>query len=213
MLTRVWRCGWVDGKGTVINNSASWFAWDANRMSWCLLLLMLSFSRRLCRHYRCRYCSNLCVYCRAQYVLLASCAQRTRPDFGESLWFLLGADVRRFLCGRLSSLGDRPRERRDDPTPPGAGTVVAYVSGVFGSAGGRLYSERTGVSLVIPEGAIPEGVQQEVYFQICQDEAMQPPLDRYKGLYQLAFDLCTSSHLQFCYVQHTYICCWRCTAS
>ncbi|XP_028967947.1 tight junction protein ZO-1 [Galendromus occidentalis] len=79
-----------------------------------------------------------------------------------------------------ANLGDHPRERPDDPTPLN-GNVVAYVQGVFNSQGGRLYSERTGVSLVIPEGAIPEGVQQEVYFKVCQDDSMLPPLDRGRG--------------------------------
>lgn len=103
---------------------------------------------------------------------------------GDALyWRLSNVVAGRFEhgCTRLFSLGDQPTERADDPTPPGAGTVVAHVSGVFGHTGGRLYSERTGVSLVIPEGAIPEGVQQEVYFKVCQDDSMLPPLDRCRG--------------------------------
>ena len=38
-----------------------------------------------------------------------------------------------------------------------------------------------GVSIVIPAGAIPEGVQQEVYFKVCQDNSILPPLDKDKG--------------------------------
>jgi len=38
-----------------------------------------------------------------------------------------------------------------------------------------------GVSVVIPAGAIPEGVQQEVYFKVCQDSSIMPPLDKNKG--------------------------------
>ncbi len=38
-----------------------------------------------------------------------------------------------------------------------------------------------GVSIVIPKGAIPEGVQQEIYFKVCQDNSILPPLDKDKG--------------------------------
>lgn len=146
--------------GRVMTN-ASWAAWDANRMMWCLFMSLF---------FRCYYC---CVVTVAAARLLSNSSAAVG------------------LIYQLSSLGDRPRERPDDPTPPGAGTVVAYVSGVFGSAGGRLYSERTGVSLVIPEGAIPEGVQQEVYFKVCQDDSMLPPLDRCRGSF-LARSFCLS---------------------
>ena len=32
-----------------------------------------------------------------------------------------------------------------------------------------LTSEETGVSLVIPPGALAEGVEQEIYFKVCRD--------------------------------------------
>jgi len=38
-----------------------------------------------------------------------------------------------------------------------------------------------GVSIVIPEAAIPEGVQQEIYFKVCRDNNILPPLDAEKG--------------------------------
>jgi len=38
-----------------------------------------------------------------------------------------------------------------------------------------------GVTIIIPAGAIPEGVQQEVYFKVCQDNSILPPLDKDKG--------------------------------
>ena len=38
-----------------------------------------------------------------------------------------------------------------------------------------------GVSIVIPKGAIPEGLQQEIYFKVCQDNSILPPLDKDKG--------------------------------
>ena len=39
----------------------------------------------------------------------------------------------------------------------------------------------SGVSIVIPQGAIPEGVSQEIYFKVCRDNNILPPLDREKG--------------------------------
>ena len=38
-----------------------------------------------------------------------------------------------------------------------------------------------GVSIIIPKGAIPGSVQQEIYFKVCQDNSILPPLDREKG--------------------------------
>jgi len=45
-----------------------------------------------------------------------------------------------------------------------------------------LTSEETGVSLVIPHGALAEGVEQEIYFKVCRDISMLPPLDQEKGI-------------------------------
>jgi tight junction protein 1 len=59
--------------------------------------------------------------------------------------------------------------------------VVATARGVFDSKGGLLESKETGVSIVIPPAAIPDGVQQEVYFKVCQDNSIMPPLDKEKG--------------------------------
>lgn len=39
----------------------------------------------------------------------------------------------------------------------------------------------SGVTIVIPAGAIAEGVKQEVYFKVCQDNSIMPPLDKDKG--------------------------------
>ena len=39
----------------------------------------------------------------------------------------------------------------------------------------------TGVTIIIPTGAIPEGIQQDVYFKVCQDNSIVPPLDAEKG--------------------------------
>ncbi|KAM9183591.1 tight junction protein 1 isoform 4-T4 [Dugong dugon] len=60
-------------------------------------------------------------------------------------------------------------------------TVVATARGIFNSNGGVLSSVETGVSIIIPQGAIPEGIEQEIYFKVCRDNSILPPLDKEKG--------------------------------
>ncbi|XP_022249412.1 tight junction protein ZO-1-like [Limulus polyphemus] len=59
--------------------------------------------------------------------------------------------------------------------------VVATAHGTFNHIGGTLTSEETGVQIVIPPGALPQGSDQEIYFKVCQDTSMLPPLDKDKG--------------------------------
>lgn len=58
------------------------------------------------------------------------------------------------------------------------------VRGVFGEEGGILTSVESGVSIVIPPGALPSGVKQEIYFTVCND--VEPP-DEDKGMAAVAF--------------------------
>ena len=74
-----------------------------------------------------------------------------------------------FVFSDFESVGD------DEPT------VVATARGTFNSRGGTLTSEETGVSICIPSGAIPAGFEQEIYFKVCKDNTMLPPLDADKG--------------------------------
>uniref|UniRef100_A0ABM0LZP6 Tight junction protein ZO-1 n=2 Tax=Saccoglossus kowalevskii TaxID=10224 RepID=A0ABM0LZP6_SACKO len=60
-------------------------------------------------------------------------------------------------------------------------TVVATARGVFDYNGGCLSSVESGVSIIIPKGAIPENIQQEIYFKVCKDNNILPPLDTDKG--------------------------------
>jgi len=76
--------------------------------------------------------------------------------------------------------------------------VVATARGVFDCKGGVLESKETGVSIVIPAGAIPESVEQEVYFKVCQDNSIMPPLDKEKGETLLSpLVMCGPHGLQF----------------
>ncbi|CAI9739572.1 junction ZO-1-like isoform X4 [Octopus vulgaris] len=63
----------------------------------------------------------------------------------------------------------------------GKHTILATAKGVFGYDGGILESKVTGVSIFIPKGALPEGADQEIYFNVCQDNSILPPLDKEKG--------------------------------
>ncbi|XP_069758469.1 tight junction protein ZO-1 isoform X6 [Narcine bancroftii] len=60
-------------------------------------------------------------------------------------------------------------------------TVVATARGIFDCNGGVLSSVETGVNIIIPKGAIAEGVEQEIYFKVCRDNSILPPLDKEKG--------------------------------
>jgi hypothetical protein len=59
--------------------------------------------------------------------------------------------------------------------------VVAAAKGVFGYHGGILMD--AGVSLIIPQGAIPQGKQHEIFFKVCRtdDPCLLPPLEKGEG--------------------------------
>ena len=61
--------------------------------------------------------------------------------------------------------------------------VVAVAKGKFTRNGGILKSQETGVSIVVPEGALDGDEEQEIYFKVCQDTSLLPELDETKGLY------------------------------
>ena len=44
-----------------------------------------------------------------------------------------------------------------------------------------LHDPETGVAVVVPPGAIRRGRTQEIYFNVCQDSSLLPPLDARKG--------------------------------
>nr|XP_061813334.1 tight junction protein ZO-1-like [Nerophis lumbriciformis] len=69
----------------------------------------------------------------------------------------------------------------DDDDEDEGHTVVASARGVFNCNGGVLSSIETGVSIIIPQGAVPENVEQEIYFKVCRDNSILPPLDKEKG--------------------------------
>ncbi|KAJ8247816.1 hypothetical protein GJAV_G00250840 [Gymnothorax javanicus] len=73
-----------------------------------------------------------------------------------------------------------PSALEDDEEGEGH-TVVATARGIFNSNGGVLSSIETGVSIIIPQGAIPDGLEQEIYFKVCRDNSILPPLDKEKG--------------------------------
>ena len=49
--------------------------------------------------------------------------------------------------------------------------VIGSARGIMDYYGGKLSCPLTGVSLLIPTGAIKKGIQQEIYFQVCQENS------------------------------------------
>ncbi|KAI8503114.1 Tight junction protein ZO-2 [Branchiostoma belcheri] len=81
-----------------------------------------------------------------------------------------------------SSSGDHPKvDHASELEPDENHTVIATARGMFDSNGGVLSNAETGVSIIIPKGAIPEGTKQEIYFKVCRDNNILPPLDKDKG--------------------------------
>lgn len=73
-----------------------------------------------------------------------------------------------------NNLHHSPPEKARHESTNSKKDVVATARGVFDYNGGVLSSLETGVSLVIPEAAIPYGQQQEIYFKVCHDENTLP---------------------------------------
>ncbi|XP_064114066.1 tight junction protein ZO-1-like isoform X16 [Macrobrachium nipponense] len=93
-----------------------------------------------------------------------------------------------------ADLGNSRRSLADD----GKHKVIATARGVYDHKGGTLTSEETGVSIVIPPGAITKGTKQEIYFKVCQDSSLVPPLDQNKGETLLSpLVMCGPHGLQF----------------
>lgn len=82
----------------------------------------------------------------------------------------------------------------DDDDEDEGHTVVATARGIFNCNGGVLSSIETGVSIIIPQGAIPESVEQEIYFKVCRDNSILPPLDKEKGQSPSSFTKYVKEH-------------------
>uniref|UniRef100_A0A915PNM0 Tight junction protein ZO-1 n=1 Tax=Setaria digitata TaxID=48799 RepID=A0A915PNM0_9BILA len=85
-------------------------------------------------------------------------------------------------------------------SPDSNATVIEHATGLIDVRGGRLSCPKTGVSLIIPEGAISEGVQQEIYVKVCRanDVGNRPPLDESRGESLMSpLVMCGPQDLQF----------------
>uniref|UniRef100_A0A8D0G946 Zona occludens protein 1 n=1 Tax=Sphenodon punctatus TaxID=8508 RepID=A0A8D0G946_SPHPU len=107
------------------------------------------------------------------------------PDFDSGMdTFSIQADKPKYQPNNVNAVPKAipvsPSALEDDDEEDGH-TVVATARGVFNSNGGVLSSIETGVSIIIPQGAIPEGIEQEIYFKVCRDNSILPPLDKEKG--------------------------------
>ncbi|KAF6079673.1 tight junction protein 1 [Phyllostomus discolor] len=118
-------------------------------------------------------------------VLVKTHSSAPPPEFdGGVEAFSLHADKPKYQINNVGSgpkaVPVSPSAVEEDDDEDGH-TVVATARGVFNSNGGVLSSIETGVSIIIPQGAIPEGVEQEIYFKVCRDNSILPPLDKEKG--------------------------------
>ncbi|XP_036592859.1 tight junction protein ZO-1 isoform X6 [Trichosurus vulpecula] len=107
------------------------------------------------------------------------------PDFDSGVeTFSVQTDRPKYQPNNISAVPKAipvsPSALEDDEDEDGH-TVVATARGIFNSNGGVLSSIETGVSIIIPQGAIPEGIEQEIYFKVCRDNSILPPLDKEKG--------------------------------
>ncbi|XP_023507335.2 tight junction protein ZO-1 isoform X7 [Equus caballus] len=107
------------------------------------------------------------------------------PEFDSGVeTFSIHADKPKYQINNISTVPKAipvsPSAMEEDEDEDGH-TVVATARGVFNSNGGVLSSIETGVSIIIPQGAIPEGIEQEIYFKVCRDNSILPPLDKEKG--------------------------------
>jgi tight junction protein 1 len=53
-------------------------------------------------------------------------------------------------------------------------SIIASANGIFDSNGGVLESADTGVSLTVPEGAIADGINFDLYFKVCHCKSSSP---------------------------------------
>ncbi|KAH0619819.1 hypothetical protein JD844_014126 [Phrynosoma platyrhinos] len=109
----------------------------------------------------------------------------SQPEFDSTMdTFSVQTDKLKYQPNNISAVPKAipvsPSALEDDDEEDGH-TVVATARGVFNSNGGVLSSIETGVSIIIPQGAIPEGIEQEIYFKVCRDNSILPPLDKEKG--------------------------------
>ncbi|XP_059129350.1 tight junction protein ZO-1 isoform X9 [Peromyscus eremicus] len=107
------------------------------------------------------------------------------PEFDSGVeTFSIHADKPKYQMNNISTVPKAvpvsPSAVEEDEDEDGH-TVVATARGIFNSNGGVLSSIETGVSIIIPQGAIPEGIEQEIYFKVCRDNSILPPLDKEKG--------------------------------
>ncbi|CAF1119374.1 unnamed protein product [Rotaria sordida] len=72
--------------------------------------------------------------------------------------------------------------------------VIGSARGIMDYYGGKLSCPLTGVSLFIPMGAIPEGIQQEIYFQVHQDDSNN---EKFHGKLLSPIVICGPHGIQF----------------
>lgn len=72
--------------------------------------------------------------------------------------------------------------------------VIGSARGIIDYYGGKLSCPLTGVSLYIPMGAIPEGIEQEIFFEVCQDASR---IDQFHGQLLSPIVICGPQGIRF----------------
>lgn len=99
------------------------------------------------------------------------------------------------ITSEISSTVGKEMQQEDD-----AATIIEHVSDVVDAGGGTLNCPQSGVMLIIPEGAIKDGVQQEIYVKVCRANGnnSRPPLDESRGESLMSpLVMCGPQNLQF----------------
>ncbi len=72
--------------------------------------------------------------------------------------------------------------------------VIGRARGIIDYYGGKLSCPLTGVSLHVPIGAIPEGIEQEIYFEVCHNSSQ---IENFHGQLLSPIVICGPQGLQF----------------
>uniref|UniRef100_A0A0N5A8Y0 Tight junction protein ZO-1 n=1 Tax=Syphacia muris TaxID=451379 RepID=A0A0N5A8Y0_9BILA len=102
--------------------------------------------------------------------------------------------------GRVNNVESSPATVKETQHEEDDATIIEHVLDVVDSGGGTLNCPQSGVMLIIPEGAIKEGVKQEIYVKVCRANGnnSRPPLDESRGESLMSpLVMCGPQNLQF----------------
>ncbi|CAF0817936.1 unnamed protein product [Didymodactylos carnosus] len=114
-------------------------------------------------------------------------SQTTAPTHRRHINGINGNDVKNNSTSSSASLPVRNytdqkcTDQRMYATNQDEDNVIGSARGIMDYYGGTLSCPKTGVSIIVPEGAIPHNIKQEIYFKVCQDGANIPTFNQKHG--------------------------------